>query len=151
MAWPASQKTLRDALDSTNNVANRVKSEVLALRNLSAAGPVVRNRFRALQLSLDRAIDTWDENAALPGIVAYARAQFDLPLLDVPAEFNTMRAGAVALRDWIHANYSTDTPGSGADLSHTTDAEGNKVDLTFSSAQLAGFRVEADAFLATIG
>lgn len=150
MAFPASQQTLKDALDGISSAAVRIKSLTQRLRDDSAAGATARNRYVALQRNLQIAIDTWDANASVPGLLAYARDQYDDGTLDLSAEYNAMKAAAQSLQTWIFNNLPTDS-GTGAALLEVFDAQGNPTDLTVSSGGAAGFRTEADAFIATIG
>lgn len=149
MAYPASQQTLKDALAAINGMAIRVKGLTQNVRDETAAGPTARRKFVALQRNLQIAIDAWDTNAPTPGLAAYAQAQYDDNTLDIVAEYTAMKAAAQALQAWIFANLPTDA-GSGAALLEVYDAQGNPTDLTVTTAQTAGFRTEADVFIATI-
>jgi len=86
----------------------------------------------------------------VPGLAEYAKTQYDDAALDIAAEYTAMRDAAIALRDWIHTNMPADA-GSGAVLLESLNADGSLSPLTVSSAASAGFRTEADAFIATIG
>jgi hypothetical protein len=78
----------------------------------------------------------------------YARDQFNNPALDIAAEFSAMQAAADSLRGWIDANFPRHA--SGALLMETCAADGTRSNMTFTSAELAAFRTQADAFIATI-
>jgi len=148
MSYPASIQTTHDAFASINNTAIRIKQRVIAVRNASAAGPIPRQEVLNLQLDLDRASDVF--TAPKPaGLVQYTKDQFNDQTLDVVAEFTTMNNAAIQLRDWIFNNFPRDA-GSGAVLAATVDQDGNRVELTFSTAQLATFRTHCDTFVATI-
>ena len=149
MAFPASTLTLKNGLDSALGAATKIKTYVTNARNASAQGPVGRGVILNLARLLSDAIANFDSVAAIPGIGAYAQAQFADSNLDVVAEFTTMRNAATALRDWIVSNFPTDT-NSGAVLVYTLDANGTLTELTFTTTQLATFRTQADAFTATI-
>lgn len=150
MAYNASILTLQNAFLSVNASALKIKQNVSAVRNLSAVGPVSRNDVLVLLKQLSNAITTWSEAAALPGIVQYVRDQFGDQAKDVSSEFTAMLSAATTLRDTIHTNYPKDA-GSGADLTLSTDINGNVVYLTFSPAQMSGFRANADTLIAAIG
>jgi hypothetical protein len=150
MAFPASTQTLSDALESARGTANRIKTATQSLRDNSAAGSVARTEFVNLQRFLQKAIDAWNASAAVPGIAAYAQAQYDDVGLDIAAEFTTMVAAAVTLRDWIFTNIPTDS-GSGAALLNIVGSDGELTPIDVTTAQSAGFRTEADVFILTIG
>jgi hypothetical protein len=150
MAWPASVTTIRSAFDNVNAAANRCKALVQTARNQSAAGPINRSNVVSIIKELDRAIGIWNAAVAIPGMSAYARDQFANQAIDVAAEFTAMTAAAATLRDWIFANFPKDAV-SGAALLSSIDAAGNETPLTFTTAQLATFRTNADTFTATIG
>lgn len=154
MAWPASRTILFDRFTSLNRTALRLRAQVKEVRDKAVAGPVVRQTLLELQRYLDDGYDRFAAIGSLPqadrdALVAYARDQFNDPALDVVGEFVAMRDGALALRDWINANFPRDAV-TGAVLTVTVDANGLATPLTFTVAQLAGFVVQADAFLATI-
>ena len=150
MSYPASIKRLDDALSATDATALSVKAETQGLRNRSAAGAVERTAFLSLIRRIDGAIDIWDQTAALPGIIAFARDQKGDQGLDLSAEFSAMRAAAVDLQDWLFAVFPKDV-GTGAWLVEEYSAEGIATALTFSTAQLSGFLTRADTLTATIG
>lgn len=149
MAWPASQQTLSDALMRGNRTALTIKNDVMSIRNASVSSDITRRTFVTLQRQLTSAIDIFNEIKNVPGILAFAREQYDDPTLDVGTEFNAMVSAAENLRDWIFANFPTDS-GSGAILAETVDSLGNITQLVFTSAQLDAFRIQADIFLGTI-
>lgn len=150
MAFPASQQTLADALGTVNATANKIKSRALTLRNTSVNTNVARYELLDLQKALNDAVTTWNTAAAIPGLAAYAQAQFNNATLDVAAEFSGMVNAAISLRDWIFANFPKDA-GSGAVLTRTVAANGTVTELVFTPAELAQFRTRVDTFAATIG
>ena len=150
MAFPASTITQSTAWASITGAALRIKSQVETLRNLSAAGDTGRTSYVALQRQLDNTVENWNTASAVPGLEAYARDQINDQALNLTAEFIAMRNAALALRDWIFNNIPTDS-GSGAALLRTVGADGEMIELTFTTGQTAGFRTQADAFVATIG
>lgn len=154
MAWPASKTTVRGMFDGINRAASQTRAQVHDVRTRSALGPVNRKLLLDLQRSVDRFVDTLDAASALPqaerdALIVFAQDQFNDAGLNVVAEFNAMRTAAIALRDWIYTNFPRDA-GTGAVLVETVDANGDAVPLQFTSAQLAAFRTQADAFTSTI-
>lgn len=150
MSFPASQDTLAGALSDASSVANRLKFLAQQLRDASAAGATGRAAYLNLQARLSEGITRWATLAAVPGLAAYAQAQYGNASLDIAAEFTAMRNAAITLRDWIHTNFPKDA-GSGAALVYTYTQQGVPSELTFSIGQTAGFRTQADAFAATVG
>jgi len=69
----------------------------------------------------------------------------------VVAEINSVIAAATSFRDWINTNMVRNTASqTSAVLLQSADINGVTTQLTFTSLQLADFRTEATAFLATI-
>lgn len=149
MAWPASAQNLNNGLAMVNATANKLRGRVQTLSAASAVGATSRQQYLDLQRSLDEAISTWVAVAALPGIVAYAREQFDNPAMDVAAEFAAMRNAAITLRDWINTNFPRDAT-TQAVLVYTYSSSGVPTELTFTTGQTAVFRTQASAFTTTI-
>jgi hypothetical protein len=149
MSFPASTELLATALGDAASLANGLKSTAQSLIASSAVGPTQRVVYLRFMGALARAIARWQTIAAMPGIGAYAQAQFGSGSLDVAAEFSAMRNAAIALRDWISANFPKDA-GSGAQIAQVWNPDGSVTNLTFTSAQLAQFRTEAASFVATI-
>lgn len=150
MAYPASQQTLANSLDTASAIANKLKSFIQQMRTASAAGPTGRQGYLTLQARLSEALTSWQQISGVSGIGAYAQAQYGNGSLDIAAEFTAMRNAATALRDWINTNFPRDA-GTGAVLVHTYTLAGVPTELTFTTAQTAGFRTAADAFTATVG
>jgi len=148
MSVPVSVRTPHFALDTIINQAEAIKGQVARVRNLSALGDSPRTAYNELQRHLQRALDVWDANTSVPGLKEYAIGQYPATL-DIVAEFVATRAAAIALQLWIFNNMPRHTP-SGAPLLYTDNLKGQLSVLMFTSAQTADFRIEADAFLATI-
>lgn len=149
MAWPATQNTLQTTLAQVSSQALTVANTVTALRDQSAAGVVSRARVVSVIRTIRTAVAIWNAAAAVPGIAAYAREQFSDTGLDVAAAFSAMVTQAEELANWIESAFPKD-PGSGAWLIYTVGADGNLTELTFTTAEMAGFRSRADLFLGTI-
>lgn len=148
MAFPASTLTLANALDGVRQTALRIKQQTQSLRIRSAAGDVPRADFVKLQRLLNQSVVQFDQFVTVPGLAQYAQDQLGDATLDLAAEYSAMRTAALTLRDWIFN--AIPRSASGAAELRTVDAEGNEVDLVVTPAQSAGFRTEADSFIATI-
>jgi len=150
MAFPASQQRLASALEQIAISANRIKQSTQAIRDASASGPIERMRVVNFQRQLSDTIEKWDQASSVPGLGQYAQEQYSNAGLDITSEYSAMRSAAVALRDWIQANMPKDSV-SGAALLQSLNADGSFSELTFSSAETASFRTNADTLIATIG
>ena len=147
MAFPTSAP-LFDGLQRARNTAGSVKRAVTSLRDASASADTRRGRYLDLVQLLSGSVTTFNEVAAIPGIAAYAKDQYDDPGLDIVAEFTAMVSACSDLKDWIVAN----VPKSGSTwLLETYDSDGNVTKLMFTPAQTVNFRVECNNLLATIG
>lgn len=97
---------------------------------------------------LARYIARWNEIAALPGMGAYARAQFSEPERDIAAEFTAMVAAAQGVIDWTVSAFPKDA--DGYLLRETFGTGTERHDRTFTPQQLGGFVAAMDALAATI-
>lgn len=149
MAVPITQQPVADALTIALRTVRTLRSYVHRLRTASAAGPVERHQLIDALKTLRSGIAQLTQVSVVPGIAAYARAQFDNPALDIVAECRALSTAATAMADWIVANFPKHS-GSGAWLVFAYDSNGIAVPLTFTSEDLASFRAHADAFLAMV-
>ncbi len=147
--FPAGTITTQEAWTSLCVSALRTRKRTKTLSDKSAVGDTGRTSYPRLQQQLDDALEKWAELVVVPGLEDYAKDQINLPQLNLGNEYVAMRDAAIILRDWIFANTARD-PVSGADLEKITDQAGDPTELTYTTVQTAGFRVEADAFIATI-
>lgn len=150
MTYPASSQTLADALAGINRTALSAKTQAQTFSAMSAAGPVSRVSVLELQRIIASAITRLDQLSGTPGLVQYARDQFNNQALDIVAEFTAMRAAMITLRDWINANFPRDAT-TQAVLTHTYDIDGNPSLLTFTTVQLDPLRTQIADFAATVG
>ena len=149
MAFPASQPLPYEALSTARRTLAGLRATVSDLRTESVSADIPRTRVVGLMGLLAGAIDRLTAAAAVSGIGQYAKDQYADQNLDVVADFQSAVAAATSLRDWIYNNFPTDA-GSGAWLATSYDNAGTETVLLFTSAQLSGFRTQADAFLATV-
>jgi hypothetical protein len=153
MTWPISTINLAKAWEAANRAADQTNAQVKSLRDHSVSNDTLRSSLVSLQRNLSFAIDTWTTVKSVSGIGDYAMSQVQgnwASVAEVATDFNAMISAATSIRDWIYNNMPKDAS-TGAILDQAVDADGNLVDLVFTSAQLADFRTEADAFLDTIG
>lgn len=150
MPFPSSTGTKGNtdakAFDGVQSVASLVKADSIALRGQSAAGPVGASAIRNYLTRLADNRVQLVAYTAVPGIDAYALARTgDSAII---AEYTTMLAAMDACLAWVITNYPKD--GSAYLLDTKFNAQGRTVDRTFSTAELATFRTQLDALIATI-
>lgn len=150
MTLVASTIYAQRAYENAMSTASALKSHITFVSDQSLLGPTPRLTILGVQQQLGSAIGIWTASAGAPGITQYAKDQLDDETYEIVTELNTVIAAATVLRDWINTNFPRNG-GSNAVLLQTADVNGVTTNLTFSTAQLAGFRTEAAAFLATIG
>jgi hypothetical protein len=149
MAFP-SQTDAATAWQVIRSTAAAIKARTAGLNSLSLAGSVGSSALLDyLDWLLDRRTDL-SAYASTPGLAAYAQAQVNSPGLDITAEFNSMVGAIDNLRTWMTTNFPQNSPGTAYLQSHTFDGAGRKVDRLFTTAQLATFRTNLQALLATI-
>lgn len=142
-AVPASQLTL------AITTAVQVKSLLETVNADSLAGPIARHRLISVMAELSRAITRFTAVAATPGIVQYAKDQFDDQLYDIGADITAINGAITTLRDWVFSNFPKDA-GSGAWLVSSFAQDGAVTELTFSTATLAQYRTNSAAVIAAL-
>lgn len=147
MAFPASQQTLADGLASIGREALNIKRYAQQVVAFSAVNVSSANAVLEVMGRLKSTIEAWDAAAAVPGIVDYAREQYDDPNLDIVSEYQAMRSAAVTARDFIIGAFPKS---NGFILKDTLTADGGITVRQFSSADLAPLRTHLNALIATI-
>lgn len=94
------------------------------------------------------AISILNQQAAVPGIGAYAQQQFNDATYDVAAEFSNMVAKLTAVVTWIFNNFPKD--GSGFLLGYTINADGSRAPRVFAPASTVGLKAAVDGVIAAI-
>ncbi len=150
MAFPASQPIPAAGLLRAQTTALSVKTLLERINADSLAGDVPRTKLISVMGQLNASITILNDAAAIPGVAQYAKDQFNDQSFDIAAEFTTMVAAITTLRDWIFSNFPKDT-GSGAWLAQLFNNAGVATELSFTTAELADYRTNADAVIATIG
>lgn len=144
LPYQLNQRTRSQTLATLDRVLAKATIRVQRLRDLSAAGDTGKTEYAELQRLLN--VDLTDLNDVITaaqtvtGMVQYVRDEKD--------DANFAAADIIAVRDamqtletWIETNLT----GGFYD-----NSQGQLVERTLTSAQTAGFRTEADAFLATV-
>ena len=153
MAVPSSVGSRRDTLEKAWRRymetwgALKVKAQEWVAK--SAAGPVLALEVASLSTTLANYSDDLIQIASIGQPLAdYGQAQLRDPTLNLSNEHSTSLAQLTATRVWIYDHFPKD--GTGALQVVAFDVAGRKVDLTFSSAQLAEFRDVLTALIAVI-
>lgn len=145
MAYPTG--TLDRTLDRLDERVSRVKLNASSVRAESVAGPVSSTRILGLYAALRTDHAEITALSQTPGLAAYVQQQKNDPALDVVAEFQTMLNTLTNVTNWIAANFPKDA--NGFLLAQTLGAD-RPVDRMFTTADLAAFRAQLDAMIATI-
>ena len=139
--------TAHEAFTAAKTVARDRKQDAVNIRAQSEAGTLAAATLLGFFGRLNAAVTNLTSYAAVPGIAAYARAQYDNEQYDVAAEFTAMLAVMTDTRDWIVANF----PASGGYIQREQISASGVVDRVFSANATASLRTELDALIATIG
>lgn len=152
MPFPSSAgskpETLAQALALITTTAGVVKQQAQQIKAASLAGPTSASNVITYAGDLADNRDLISRLAATPGLSAYAQAQYNDGTLDITAAFNAMMTAVDATRSWVNTNFPKD--GAGNLLEKKFDAQVRVQLNTFTTAQLAGFRTQLDALIATI-
>lgn len=148
MSWPTNV-TFDKALRQTDEEAVALKTELTRARGLITSGAQIRRGVHSWARRIQRALDVWDEAAALTGIVQYVRDEKNNQSLDVAAEFIAMRNAAAAIQAEIISIVPTDS-GTGALLLQTSSAQGDLTDLTMSVAEMSTLVPLIDTYIAAV-
>lgn len=147
MAFIASQASLQKALNDAQNQALWIKGICQAAVS-SLTGTVDANFIFQLLDNLRAVIAMLNADAAVPGIAAYAQAQFDNSGYNISTEFTNMVNDLTAVVTWIYDNFPKDS--GGYIQAFTLNADGSRTAATFTSAQTAGLTSALNTVIAEI-
>lgn len=145
MAFPTSSATLSVGLARAQSQASAIKRIAQNNYETMAAGPVSASFVITLLDNLKGARSVFDAAGNLPGMAAYAQEQLGQ---DVTADFVAMVSEIDTVGSLIVSALPKD--GSGYLLLETIDAQGNRTERTFTSAQTSGVRSALQDLIATI-
>lgn len=148
MAFKASQYSLGKALETLGARALQTKQFLQAQRASMVASTCDSQVPVSVVLHLMRAITDLTLIASTPGLVSYARNQFNDPAYDVVAEFNAMRAVMVNAKDNLVLMFPKDA--NGFLLYQTFTASGAITYRTFTAAQLSSAVAQVDSVISAI-
>jgi hypothetical protein len=140
MAFIASQLALQRGFESLLSVASQQKT-YLANWNSKLNGNITALDAVAIVSSVNQALAAMDQYTALPGMAAYAQAQFGNGIYNVATEYTAMRNALIAVRDWLITNIPSNA---------ITITNGVQVGTTYTPAQTASLKSLVVAAAATI-
>lgn len=146
MAFPASNDSLAKTWQETQQLAATVKSMAAAVV-VDLDSDVTSQYLLNIYASMARYKLTFQQYAAVPGLVAYVKDQLDDQNLDISAEYTAMINAVEALRAAIIDPFPKD--GAGFLLEKKVSAEGFSY-RTFTPAQTASVKTAAQALVASI-
>ncbi len=144
MTFPATEKTLHEHVTDTRAAAARLRARILALKNESARASVSTSEFISLHSTITDRIAEWDAVVLITGIDTYAATMYpDRVGLVWSTEIASMKTAAVAIASWIRTNIHSSRL-------YDVDNDGRTTATMVTTAAAAGFRTEADDFLAVV-
>ena len=148
MAFKASVATQAAGLTKAMQTAQWLQMVCSQAAATMQAGTVSSDLVLQLLDNLRQATTAFQGVAAIPGIAAYAQAQFNDATYNIATEFTTMTNALAAALSWITTNFPKDA--QGFSQSYTINADGSKTPASFTSAQTAGLVTALNAVAATI-
>jgi len=144
MAFRANTATQAQGLLSAMQQAVFVKqSAQIAVQLLT--GTVTANQVFQIVDNLRSPLQIFAQVAAIPGIAAYAQAQFNDATYDVATEFTNMVNTINAVVNWVVTNFPKDSGGFAQ--AYTLAADGSRTPVTFTPAQTAGLTTALNAVI----
>jgi len=144
MAFRANTATQAQGLLSAMQQAVFVKqSAQIAVQLLT--GTVTANQVFQIVDNLRSPLQIFAQVAAIPGIAAYAQAQFNDATYDVATEFTNMVNTINAVVNWVVTNFPKDTGGFAQ--AYTIAADGSRTPVTFTPTQTAGLTTALNAVI----
>lgn len=136
MAWPT--QSADAAVQQVDATLLGIRDRAVSAITRMAAEAVTSEYVLNLHADIKAAWQNLEDFKDVPGIVAAAREAKDDPTLDVVAEFLSIQAKLIELRDWIETNF----PKEGVWLRHVQFVNNVATFATFSSAGTAGLRTK---------
>src|SRR5262245_18933584 len=150
MAFPGykSSQMLIDGLARAMKAADAVKDAANSVNLASQAGPVSAGTvLNLLQLLVDQKL-TLQTSGGMTGMTAFAQEQIGNGTLVISTEFTNLIAAMDAVGGWITGNFPKDV--NGVLLYETFDVNARRVQVTFSSVQLAPLRTLLTSLAAAV-
>jgi len=140
MAFITNVPTLQDGFRDLLNIAKQQKA-YMASWSSALTTNITADVALGWASNINTVLARLDADAALPGMQAYAQAQFANPGYDVAAQYATMRAAIAAILTWLQANLPSNS---------VTVTNAVATGSTFTPAQTAPLKALIDAAVATI-
>ena len=140
--WPAGSIIIPDGLKTFNTEALKIKKTATEIGTDSLSSNVARIRVLNFMGALRAAVDVFQDVGSIPGIAAEAPTHLPIEQADVVDTYIALRDAAEGLAQWIEDAFPKDAV-TGAWLVNDYDENGNPVSLTFTSAEMSGFRSRA--------
>ena len=148
MAYPTGM--LSFVLENIDREMAGIKLTCQQVKAESIAGSIPSSRIWTLFINLRQSRQELVAAGSTPGIAEFARAQKNMPALDVVAEFTSVLAALDGVTAWVGTNFPKVTDGNGTWLLAQSLGADSPVDRMFTTAQLATFRTVLDGLIATI-
>jgi hypothetical protein len=129
--------------------AGYIKQQTLSLKALSVAGNVGSTQILDYLTMLTLQKASLQNSAAIPGIDVYAQNQTGTSI-DITVSFNAMVSAINTVGSWIMTNFPKDASGFLLAKQWEAGNTGRTVDRQFTTSDLAAFRTQLDALLATL-
>ena len=131
------------AIDQAAWIKGRAQAAVLQLQ-----GNVNSDQVFQMMDDLRSAISLFNAVSAIPGIGAYAQAQYNDNTYDVVAAFTGMVNAINAVVSWVVTNFPAGT--GGFLQAYKINADGSRVPTVFTPAQTAGLTTALNNVIAQI-
>ena len=150
MAFPTdtTQVMLAFALREIQATAGSLKNRAISLRDNTASSGSTATAVLEYHSNLKSKSDRLSTLAATPGLVQYAKDQFDDQTFDVTAEFLAMMTEMQNVLDWIRANLPVSADGFVEEKK--IEADDSVTPKTFLVGQTAGLRSQLNDLIDTI-
>lgn len=140
MAFKASTISLQNGFERMLSIALQEKNYLNNWNSRLTSNITALDAVEWLS-NLNRVLSEFDIIAALPGLQAYAQAQFGGATYDVASEYSTMRSSLVAVQQWLLTNIPSNS---------ITIVNGVQVGASYTPAQTAPLKALVVSAAATI-
>ena len=147
MAFRATQATQAQGLLTAMQQAAWIKQQAQGAVTMLASNVTANQVFQIVD-NLRSPLQIFAQVAAIPGITAYAQAQFNDPTYDVATEFTGMVNAVSAVVSWVVTNFPKDSGGFAQ--AYTLAADGSRTAAVFTPAQTTGLTTAINAVISSI-
>lgn len=147
MAFRASTATQDQGLRTAMQSGQFVKLQAQGAVSILASNVNANQIFQMLD-DIRSQLSVFNQVAAIPGIAAYAQAQFNDVSYNVAVEFTTMVNAVQSVTDWVVTNFPKDA--QGFVQAHKINADGSRTPTVFTPAQTSGLVTALNAVIASV-